>query len=208
MNAKTNNHRILVVDDNPSIHDDIRKILGGPCLEDASLQSDKEVLFGERMTYSAAAAFEIDSAYQGQRALAKIVQARAVGLPYALAFVDIRMPPGWDGAETINRLWQCDADVQVVICTAYSDYSWEDLIRKIGRSDNLVILKKPFDNIEVLQLADALTEKWRLNRKVKSQFCELDQMFSQRTCELQAANAELRAANQELQRKVAEQVQL
>ena len=114
------------------------------------------------------------------------------------------MPPGWDGAETINRLWQMDSDVQVIICTAYSDYSWEDLIRKIGRSDSLVILKKPFDNIEVLQLAHALTEKWRLDQEVKNHFRELDQLFSQRATELEAANARLRAANELLQRKVDE----
>jgi hypothetical protein len=107
MYAKTNNHRLLVVDDNPSIHDDIRKILENSRLEAASLQDDKERL-------------------------------------------------------------------------------------------------KPFDNIEVLQLAHALTEKWRLDQEVKNHFRELDQLFSQRATELEAANARLRAANELLQRKVDE----
>jgi DNA-binding NarL/FixJ family response regulator len=74
-----------------------------------------------------------------------------------LAFVDGRMPPGWDGIETIRHLWQECPDIQVVLCTAYSDYSWQDIRRVLGESDSLLILKKPFDNVEVLQLSHALT---------------------------------------------------
>ncbi len=76
-----------------------------------------------------------------------------------MAFVDVRMPPGWDGVETTARIWEKYSDLQVVICTAYSDYSWEDMLKRLGYSDRLVILKKPFDTIEVLQLAISMTEK-------------------------------------------------
>jgi DNA-binding NtrC family response regulator len=72
------------------------------------------------------------------------------------------MLPSWDGIGTTAQIWKIDPDLQVVICTAYSDYSWDEMLVKIGLSDRLVILKKPFDNVEVLQLANALTEKWRL----------------------------------------------
>ena len=84
-----------------------------------------------------------------------------------MAFVDVRMPPGWDGVETTAKIWQKYPDLQVVICTAYSDYSWEEMLKKLGYSDRLVILKKPFDNIEVLQLAISMTEKWRLYQQAK-----------------------------------------
>ena len=67
-------------------------------------------------------------------------QATAAGNPYALAFVDVRMPPGWDGIETIDRLWQTDPNLHVVICTPYSDYSWERMEERLGRSDRLFIL--------------------------------------------------------------------
>ena len=119
-------------------------------------------------------------------------EAEAEGRPFALAFVDVRMPPGWDGVETINRIWQRHPDLQVVICTAYSDYSWEEMIRRIGKSDSLVILKKPFDNIEVLQLAHALTEKWHLSHEVKGRLKNLDLLVSERTTALQSANEKLK----------------
>jgi len=105
----------------------------------------------------------MESAYQGEEALAKVLHAQQLGRPYAVAFVDMRMPPGWDGVETITRLWVADPDLQVVICTAYSDYSWEEILRQLGKRNSLAVLKKPFDNIEVAQLCETLTRKWSLN---------------------------------------------
>jgi two-component system sensor histidine kinase/response regulator len=109
-----------------------------------------------------AANYPVDSAHQGREGLALVQKAVAEKRPYAMAFVDVRMPPGWDGVETTLELWKVAPDLQIVICTAYSDYSWDEMLAKIGGSDRLVILKKPFDTVEVLQLANALTEKWNL----------------------------------------------
>src|SRR5262249_49740759 len=95
------------------------------------------------------------------------------GQPYAMAFVDVRMPPGWDGIETIGRIWEVDPEVQIVVCTAYADYSWEEMRAKVGHPDNLLVLKKPFDNIEVQQLAHAMTRKWFLNFQARVQMTEL-----------------------------------
>ena len=83
-----------------------------------------------------------------------------------LAVINIlrRMPPGWDGLETIRRLWQVYPELEIVICTAYSDHSWQKIQHTLGSPDRLVILKKPFDKVEVQQLALALTEKWNLRR--------------------------------------------
>ena len=117
--------------------------------------------------------FELDSAYQGQQALEMVKQSLLDQRPYALAFVDVRMPPGWDGIETIARIWEVCPAIQIVICTAYADYSWEEMRTKVGQPDSLVILKKPFDNIEVQQLAHALTKKWSLNRQAELQLKEL-----------------------------------
>src|SRR6202044_3111068 len=105
--------------------------------------------------------FDIDSAHQGQEGVAMVQQARAEGRPFALAFVDMRMPPGWDGIETTARLLEADPNLQLVICTAYSDYSWDEIARRLGSPDRLVILKKPFDIVEIQQLCNAMTEKWR-----------------------------------------------
>ena len=187
---KTTNNRILIVDDNPAIHDDFRKVLEPE--EAGSVDAAAEaLLFGAAET-KIRQEFQIDSAYQGQEALAMIQKARQNAAAYALAFVDVRMPPGWDGVETIERLWQEDPDLQVVICTAYSDYSWEEITRKLGQSDSLVILKKPFDSIELQQLAHALTTKWNLTRQAKLQLAQLDTLVLQRTQELRTANERLK----------------
>ena len=150
--------------------------------QNQAFNANKTLIFEDEVAESApAAGFEIDSAYQGQEGLEKVRLAREAGRPYALAFVDVRMPPGWDGIETISRIWEQCPDLQAVICTAYSDYSWAEMVRQIGKTDNLVILKKPFDNIEVMQLAHALTEKWCLGRQATKRLDDLDQAVSQRT---------------------------
>jgi PAS domain S-box-containing protein len=186
------NDRILIIDDNPSIHDDIRKILGEREGSDETFNSSKSALFEDEIAGVEQSHFEIDSAFQGKEGLEKVRQANEAGRPYALVFVDVRMPPGWDGIETISRIWETAPDLQAVICTAYSDYSWTEMIRQTGKSDNLVILKKPFDNIEVMQLAHALTEKWLLSHQVKNRMEDLDRAVGLRTQELQAANEQLK----------------
>ena len=186
------NHRILVIDDNQAIHDDLRKILLGEVDTQEHLQDDETLLFGmERLPI---VRFEIDSAYQGQEGLAKLEQSLAEGRPYALAFVDVRMPPGWDGVETVTHLWKLYPNLQTVICTAYSDYSWTDIQRRLGHSDNLLILKKPFDNLEVIQLAHTLTRKWFLGRQSEARMADLDLMVAERT-------AQLRKAHQQIERE-------
>ena len=189
------NNRILLVDDNPAIHDDFRKILIGPTAQATALAAVESILF-DAPEAAATTKFHLDSAFQGREALDKVTGALDAGRPYALAFVDVRMPPGWDGVETISRLWEVDPGLQVVICTAYSDYSWEKMTAKVGVNDNLVILKKPFDNIEVLQLAHALTKKWHVTSEAHLQLETLDRKVAERTRELQSTNAELRRSEE------------
>jgi two-component system, NtrC family, sensor kinase len=124
--------------------------------------------------------------------LAKVQHAVNSGRPYAIAFVDVRMPPGWDGIETISRLWQVDPDLQVIVCTAYSDYSWDTMIEKLGRTDRLVILKKPFDNVEVLQMANAFAEKWCLLQDAKTHISDLEEEVQERTGQWQSSESRYR----------------
>lgn len=191
------NRRVLIVDDNAAIHDDFRKVLAPGNQPHPDLLQAEALLFGDSSGNPVTTEFELDSAHQGQEALAKVQAAVAASRPYALAFIDVRMPPGWDGIETVHRIWQVDPELQMVICTAYSDYSWDNMVRKLGSSDNLVILKKPFDNIEVLQLACAFTSKWALRRQAKLKLQQLAQMVEQRTFELETVNRELRREAQE-----------
>ena len=188
MTNENNHFRLLIVDDTEAIHDDLRKILS-PEEPEINLSDDEALLFG---TINApTVAFEIDSAFQGQEGLKCLLKARAEGRPYALAFVDVRMPPGWDGVETIEHLWQADPDLQIVICTAHSDYNWNDISQRLGLSDNFVVLKKPFDIIEVSQLSHALTAKWTATRQARIHVNELDRLVAERTEELTAANSQL-----------------
>jgi len=188
------NNRVIVIDDNPAIHADVRKIL---CPKISEAASAVDALEAELLGTSSSslprpnANFSVDSAHQGREGLDLVRKAAESGAPYAMAFVDVRMPPGWDGVETTLELWKVVPDLQIVICTAYSDYSWDDMLAKLGSSDRLVILKKPFDTIEVLQLANALTEKWNLLQQTRAHAAELEARVQQRTSELQAANSTL-----------------
>ncbi len=182
--------RILIVDDNAAIHNDFRKTLGGQPAAATQLDDLENSLFGATATPAARTVFRIDSAFQGQDALVLVQRALAEHAPYALAFVDIRMPPGWDGVETLEHLWQCSPELQAVICTAYSDYAWDEIARRLGQADSLLILKKPFDTAEVLQLAHALTRKWALARQARLRMEDLDRMVRDRTEKLQQEMAD------------------
>ncbi|HJV24355.1 MAG TPA: EAL domain-containing protein [Aromatoleum sp.] len=185
------NRRILVIDDTPAIHEDFRKILvDAPA--DSELDEVEAALFGAPAC-KPELAFELDSAYQGHEGFAKVSQALGAGRPYAMAFVDMRMPPGWDGVETIERLWQADPRLQIVICTAYSDYAWDEVLNRLDVGDRLLILKKPFDTIEVRQLADALTAKWQMTERAALKMADLDAAIERRTDELKQANDALKA---------------
>ncbi|WP_339432883.1 MULTISPECIES: GGDEF/EAL domain-containing response regulator [unclassified Pseudomonas] len=181
------NRRVLIVDDSPAIHDDFAKILCPVIPQDDGLGETESLLFGTP-TATQTLHFELDSAFQGREALDKLEAALADERPYAMAFIDMRMPPGWDGLETIERLWQVDPKLQVALCTAYSDYSWEDIDRRLALNDRLLILKKPFDAIEIRQMASALTVKWQMTEDAALKLNELEQAVEERTRELSDAN--------------------
>ncbi len=187
-------YRILIVDDTASIHQDFAKVLASPATPRAALDDLTSAVFGgsQAARRPAMPTFEVHSAYQGVEALELVRRATAEGRPYAVAFVDMRMPPGWDGLETTSQLWAVDPDIQVVICTAYSDHSWTTISERLGRSHNLLILKKPFDHVEALQLAHALAHKWELTRAHRAQVDALDRIVNERTHQL--ATAEKRFA--------------
>ncbi|MDP6538637.1 MAG: response regulator [Planctomycetota bacterium] len=169
MSAAVTNPRILLVDDSPAIHSDFHKILAPAEAAGSSLEDARAAFMGEAAATQASrpVRFELQSALGGREALELARTAAEEDRPFAMAFVDVRMPPGWDGIETIERLWEVDERLQVVICTAYSDHTWTETFERLGRPDNLLILKKPFDPVEILQLASALTEKWSVTRSME-----------------------------------------
>ena len=203
MRPEQPNRHILVVDDNKVIHDDFLKILQ-PQVEPDVVSRTRAALFGESSHVTRRDSYQVDCVDQGEAAVMLARRAREEGQPYAVAFVDMRMPPGWDGLETIERLWEEDTELQVVICTAISDRPWEEITERIGQNDKLLILQKPFNSIEVLQLATALCRKWDLAHEVAGQLDELNKQVDKRTAELQGANERLTHTNADLIRIVAD----
>lgn len=186
--------RILVIDDNVAIHEDFRKVLAADprSRSQSEFRAAEAILLGEQPQITERPSFEVDFAHQGRDGIAMVRKALAAGRPYGMAFVDMRMPPGWDGLETIEHLWTVDSRVQVVICSAHSDYDWIDVVRRLGHSDQLLVLRKPFEPIEVLQCANALSRKWQNERTMRGQLFSLEQAVSVRTEGLEAANRQLR----------------
>ena len=185
--------RVLIVDDNPAIHRDFAKILGAGPEPARDLANVESLLFGDAPEPARQRpGYHLEFASQGQEGVESARRAVAAAHPFAIAFIDMRMPPGWDGLETIERLWEVDPDVQVVICSAHSDYDWNDVVARLGQTDRLLVLKKPFEPIEVLQCASALARKWQHERALLFQVETLENVVAARTEKLEAANRQLR----------------
>ena len=175
--------RILAIDDNQAIHDDYRKVLTSSGMSN-DLDEIESLLFGAGKSNSGHTvpdSFQIDSAFQGQQGFELVQKSIDENTPYSMAFIDVRMPPGWNGVETAQRIWEVDPNLPIVLCTAYTDYSWEEIINKLSRSEQLLILKKPFDNIELRQMAHSQAEKRRLSDLANIKQEELEKMIESRT---------------------------
>jgi len=175
--------KIIVIDDNELIHEDFKKILVMGNEADVSGEIANEILgkaSGEGLA-NFKGNYYLEFASQGRDGFEKIKSAAEENSPFQVAFVDMRMPPGWDGLETIDNIFMVDDRIQIVICSAYSDYSWDEIVKKVGSSDRLLILKKPFDNIEIIQLASNLCEKWELGEKASVKMTELESVIKERT---------------------------
>jgi signal transduction histidine kinase len=185
--------RVLVVDDNQAIHADFAKILTRPAASSDLDDLERLALGGtSRAADLDMPVYEIESAFQGAEALSRLQTAVGSDQHYALAFVDMRMPPGWDGLQTIEKLWSVDPGLQVVICSAYSDYDWEEVLGRLKRPDKLLVIKKPFEAVEVLQCANALTGKWHSERELRQHLASLEETIRGRTASLEASNEQLR----------------
>jgi len=194
------NRRILVIDDNQAIHEDYAKILDPQRSDWSELVEAEAQIFGTATTQPAADyRFDLDFALQGEDGVAKVRESLAQRQPYAVAFIDVRMPPGLDGIKTAARISEIDPSIQLVVCTAYSDYSWNEMRAKLGHTDRLLVLKKPFDTIEVLQLADTLTQKWQRAHDGNRHLVALQQMIRERSNRLNGGHHDFRIADDELE---------
>jgi CheY-like chemotaxis protein len=151
---------VLVIDDTVAIHGDFRRILSDTAPGASELDDLSGALFGGApLAPSRRYRYSVDMAAQGEAGLALLSNAVRGGDPYDVAFVDMRMPPGWNGVETTARLWEADADLQVVLCTAYSDFRWDEVIAELGTSRHLHLLRKPFSADHARSMAEVLGVK-------------------------------------------------
>ena len=197
-----NNARILVVDDNESIHEDFRKILQPHNANlNSKLSSLEAGLFSDTPISAVGSSiqYQVDFAHQGEEALEMLRKAERNGCPYALCFMDVRMPPGWDGIQTIAHIWKELPYTEVVICTAYSDYSWEDIVTTLGSTDRLLFISKPFDATAIKQMALALVTKWNLGNEARNHVVQLEREVNERTAQLQDVLREVNQKNKELE---------
>ena len=158
--------RILIVDDEPAVHDSYRRCFAPPTRADAELASMAADLFGDDDAEAAAPAplFETVHCQQGLDAVAAVEAAIAAGDPFRVAFIDVRMPPGIDGRETAQRIRALDRDINLVIVTGFSDFSPAEISRAAGPADKIFFIAKPFEVAEVMQTATALAERWATDR--------------------------------------------
>lgn len=184
-------HRILVVDDNASIHDDFRRIFASEAGHGSDLDDLAAAVFG-LPSQPQGPRFALDHASQGQAALARVIAAREAKAPYALLFMDVRMPPGWDGVEAAARVLESDPDVHVVLCTAYPERSWRHRVEQLPGRERVLVLKKPFDVVEVQQLASALCEKWLYAQRDRARLHDLERSVTVQQGKLAAAADSLR----------------
>ena len=168
-------NRILVIDDNPAIYEDFCKVLTPGTTPSKALIELANSIFDEVSKPARTENYQIDFAPRGQDGVKRVASALQEGWPYVIAFVDMRMPNGWGGLETIKNLWITDPQLQVVLCTAYSDYTWAEIREQLSRRDRFLILKKPFDNIEVQQMVETLINR----QEAEAQLLLLDACISQ-----------------------------
>ncbi len=164
--------RILIVDDEPAMHDSYRQCFGGSAGGNgAALSAMAAELFGDDEPVETAEGdrpdFECDHHMQGLDAVAAVKASIASGDRFAVAFIDVRMPPGIDGKETAKRIRELDPDINLVIVTGYSDFSPLDISRAAGPADKIFYIAKPFQAEEVVQTATALGHRWQVDGELR-----------------------------------------
>jgi signal transduction histidine kinase len=191
--------RLLVADDEKSVQSDYLKSLAAllPVTGTAS-RALEEDLFGSEsdatLTANRAWEFEIVTVSQGVDAIAAVEDANRHGRPFAVAFLDVRMPPGIDGVETAAQIRTADSDINIVIVTAYSDTDLATITQRVLPAEKLFYLTKPFHPLEIQQFAHALAHKWRSERALRVAHRLLEQRVDDVTLAFQdAATARERA---------------
>jgi len=161
------NRRILVIDDDPGVRESYRSILVAE--ESMNVVAMGAALFGEpgagQCYDNAWEDYAVTLCESGEAGLTRVKDACQRERPFALAFVDMNMP-GMNGADTAKRIWEADPCIKIVIVTAYSEYTPDEIVDTAGREE-LFYLRKPYNSSEIKQFARALTRQWDLEQDRK-----------------------------------------
>jgi len=160
------NLRILIIDDNESIHTDFRAALARARNIGGALDTSMQLLLGEAPSPLPVAEFDIDSVYLGEQGLKLVEAAKQDERPYSLAFVDVQAAPNWTGIETTRALLAADDELQIVLFTAHLDDALEVILCQLAGTGRVILLKKPFGIAETWLLTTLLTDKWRLTHEM------------------------------------------
>lgn len=161
------NNRVLIVDDQPEIHDDFSEML---CSNSADPRDEDLVeAFVREQQGSYLPEFELLHANNGEEACDVIRGGRESNRPIAVAFIDIRMPPGIDGIETVRRVREIDRDIEIVIMTAYTDMSLPEIVYDLELLHKLLYVRKPFTHEEIQQITLSLVGKWNVEQELAEQ---------------------------------------
>ncbi|MCI1142683.1 EAL domain-containing protein [Sphingomonas sp. WKB10] len=187
--------RLLIVDDEPAMHDSYARCFAVQrgAAENA-LDAMAAELFGDDAPAADTAAddsFDLTHCHQGLDAVAAVEAALAAGTPYAVAFIDVRMPPGIDGRETARRIRALDPEINLCIVTGFSDFSPIEISKVAGPADKIFYIAKPFEVAEIVQTATALAHRWQVDRELTA---AREQLAAQ-IVQLEEQSAEL-AANE------------
>ncbi len=156
------NNRILLVDDEPRILDELGKVLSPAERNNAELNELGNRLFNNSKTNRRkAASYNVCCCRQGDEAVDKVQESMEKNEPFAVAFIDIRMPPGPDGVSTAEEIRKLDPNIQIVMMTGFSDFDISEISHRIPPEDKLLYMQKPIHSQEIRQFALALTAKWQ-----------------------------------------------
>ncbi len=178
--------RILVVDDEQAIIEEYQRAFGANGVGDNTVllkELDQE-LFGTQSDKASALDFAVQSATQGEQAIAEVARAIEAKEPYQIIFMDVDMPPGINGIETAKQIRQLDQDVNIVIVSGATGLVPEELAGQIPPVDKLFFFQKPFHTVECRQLAVALCGKWVSDQALQRAKVELEGQIEQRTAQL------------------------
>ncbi len=155
------NRRILLVDDELKILDELSKVLAPREIGQELKELESRLFETSASTIRSKKTYDVHCCHQGDEACEAVRQAVDNGEPFAVAFLDVRMPPGPDGVWTAEHIRKIDPNIQIVMMTGYSDFDISEIARRVPPEDKLLYVQKPIHSQEIRQFALALTAKWQ-----------------------------------------------